>query len=103
MAATFLARSKPDSPSHEWSDTLPRTTPEFQQHFQSALALAARGGDPAAASSLAYGMMYRTLIRQATLWAYVDNFRLLGILCVFCIPLVFLFKRVQRRGPVTAH
>lgn len=102
MATTFLARS---SQTHQalMASHLTPYDPEFQQQFQAAVALAARGGDPAAAPSLAYGLMYRTLVQQSALWAYVDTFRLLGILCVFCIPLVFLFKRVQRRGPIAAH
>ena len=40
-------------------------------------------------------MIYQTLDQQAHLWAFVDNFRLFGLLALGCIPLIFLFKRVQ--------
>jgi MFS transporter, DHA2 family, multidrug resistance protein len=33
------------------------------------------------------------LNQQAQIYAYVDNFRYLALLCLFCIPLAFFFKR----------
>jgi DHA2 family multidrug resistance protein len=46
-------------------------------------------------------MIYQTLDHQAHLWAFVDNFRLFGLLALAGIPLIFLFKRVQPgRKPV---
>jgi DHA2 family multidrug resistance protein len=38
---------------------------------------------------------YDILIQQATLFAYVDTFRRLGFLCLFCILFVLLFRRVS--------
>jgi DHA2 family multidrug resistance protein len=38
---------------------------------------------------------YDILIQQATLFAYVDTFRCLGFLCLFCILFVLLFRRVS--------
>ena len=49
------------------------------------------------ATSQAYGLIYQTLDRQAHVWAFVDNFRLFGWLALGCIPLIFLFKRIQHR------
>jgi DHA2 family multidrug resistance protein len=49
-----------------------------------------------AAHHQAYGLTYRTLQQQASLWSYVDVFRMLVIVCLACIPLVFLFKRPKR-------
>jgi len=57
-------------------------------------ALAPHVGAPAAAR-MAYGRMYQTLLQQAALWAYVDIFRLLALLCLLCVPLVLLFQRVR--------
>ncbi len=59
--------------------------------------------DPVTASGRAYGFLYGTLNQQATLSAYVDNFRLLGYLPLVCIPLVFLFKKVKPTAPITMH
>jgi DHA2 family multidrug resistance protein len=50
------------------------------------------------------GIMYGTLLRQAQVWVYVDNFNWLSLLCLLCIPLVFLFRKVRYGGkPIAAH
>jgi hypothetical protein len=41
-------------------------------------------------------MLYRLLVRQATILAFVDNFRILGTASLSVIPLVFLVKKVSR-------
>ncbi|HET8781818.1 MAG TPA: DHA2 family efflux MFS transporter permease subunit [Pyrinomonadaceae bacterium] len=43
----------------------------------------------------AYGSIYQTLLRQANLLAYIDNFRLLAFMCLLCTPAALLFKRVR--------
>jgi MFS transporter, DHA2 family, multidrug resistance protein len=43
----------------------------------------------------AYGTIYQTLLRQANLLAYIDNFRLLAFMCLLCTPAALLFKRVR--------
>ncbi len=50
----------------------------------------------AAAPMQAYGLIYNTLLNQASLWAFVENFRLFGVGCLLCLPLVWLFKKVKR-------
>ena len=50
----------------------------------------------AAAHVQAYGLIYQTLQQQASLWSYVDLFRMLVIVCLLCVPLVFLFKKPRR-------
>jgi DHA2 family multidrug resistance protein len=48
--------------------------------------------------------MYQTLVRQATLLAYIDNFRFLALLCLICLPAGLLFKKVRARGgPAAMH
>ncbi len=69
-------------------------------NITSALSSDAPGG---AAEAIAQSLIYRTLLEQAQLWAFVDNFRLYGVLCLVALPLVFMFKRVKKRGPVVAH
>ena len=39
-----------------------------------------------------------TLVAQATLLAFVDNFRLMTVLAICSVPLVLLLKRVRARG-----
>ncbi|MBV8329511.1 MAG: hypothetical protein JOZ61_03480 [Verrucomicrobia bacterium] len=50
-----------------------------------------------AAHNDAYGLIYQTLQQQASLFSYIDQFRLLVIVCLLCIPLVFLFRKPSRR------
>jgi hypothetical protein len=73
----------------------------FRQQIAAAHALLVRHGDPVRATSQAYSLVYNTLDHQAHLWAFVDNFRLFGLLALGCVPLIFLFKRIKH-GPVRA-
>jgi DHA2 family multidrug resistance protein len=43
----------------------------------------------------AMGYIYQSILHQASLLAYADNFRLLGYLSLLCIPLVLLFHRLN--------
>jgi DHA2 family multidrug resistance protein len=72
------------------------TDPVFNQRLAAAHALLVRHTDPVRAMSQAYSLIYNTLDRQAHLWAFVDNFRLFGLLALAGIPLIFLFKRIKR-------
>ncbi|HWO02817.1 MAG TPA: DHA2 family efflux MFS transporter permease subunit [Blastocatellia bacterium] len=51
----------------------------------------------------AYGMLYGVMVKQATLLAYVDNFRLFAFICVICAAAAFLFKNVKAGRPVSVH
>jgi DHA2 family multidrug resistance protein len=53
---------------------------------------------PVLAQAQAHGLIYSTLLGQSSLWAFVENFRMFGFLCLLCLPLVLIFKRVKR-GP----
>ena len=65
-------------------------------------ALTSQSGSVDAAAQ-AQHLVYSRLLGQASVWAYVDNFRIFGLVCLVCIPLVFLFKKVKRgRGPAAA-
>ncbi len=46
----------------------------------------------------ALNLMYERLLQQANLWSFVEDFRLFGVLCLICLPLVLLFKRVRGGG-----
>jgi len=36
--------------------------------------------------------------KQASLFAFVDTFRLLALLCLLCVPIVFLLKKTKSSG-----
>ncbi len=60
--------------------------------------LAGPGGlGSADAPSRALALLDRLVQQQASYAAYVDNFRMLGILALLCIPLVLLFRKVTRK------
>jgi MFS transporter, DHA2 family, multidrug resistance protein len=56
------------------------------------------------AQTQAPAVIYGIVQQQSQLAAFVDNFQLFGIICLVCVPLVFLFKKVQTgRAKVDAH
>lgn len=78
--------------------------PEFQQYFQATSAMLGQSNDPASGQQQAYGLLYGMLQQQSSLFAYVDTFRWLALLCVICVPLVFLFRKTKaKKGPVAMH
>jgi DHA2 family multidrug resistance protein len=81
---------------------------QFAAPFRNQLAilqhsLAAQSGH--AAQMQAYGVLNQTLQQQAGLWAYVENFRLLALICLALVPIIFLFKKAKGPAPagMAAH
>jgi DHA2 family multidrug resistance protein len=70
----------------------------FQQHFQTMAGGLSQFSDPVTAQHRAYGLLYGTVQQQANLFAYIDTFRLLAVLCALCIPVVFLLKKARSHG-----
>jgi DHA2 family multidrug resistance protein len=58
-------------------------------------ALQASGSDPVQAGHQAQAVLYGELLRQSSMVAYVDVFRLLAWLCVGLIPLMFFMKPIR--------
>ena len=75
--------------------------PVLQQRVQE-LTGAIPGAGPGE-SQQAYAAIYGMVTRQAMVLSYIDNFRALAFLCFLCVPAVFLFKRVKRKGPMAMH
>jgi DHA2 family multidrug resistance protein len=48
-----------------------------------------------AAQSQAYGVLNQTLQQQAGLWAYVEQFRVLVLICLALAPMIFLFRKAK--------
>ena len=69
--------------------------PVYREQWAAAAAALRTHTDPYTASLQASGLMYDKLLQQANLWSFVEDFRVFGILCVVCVPLVFLFKKVR--------
>ena len=80
----------------------------YDATYQSSLqtmttALATQGAAPMVAQQQAVGSMYHTLVTQAHLLAYLDNFRLFAVLCFACLAGALLLKKVKAHDPVSAH
>ncbi|HTA28938.1 MAG TPA: DHA2 family efflux MFS transporter permease subunit, partial [Candidatus Cybelea sp.] len=55
------------------------------------------------AQFMAPGMLYRSLLQQSGVLAYVDDFRWLALLSFISIPVVPFLKRVSAKGAVSVH
>jgi MFS transporter, DHA2 family, multidrug resistance protein len=71
------------------------TDPAFTQRLAAAQHALGQHADPVTATHQAYAAIYNLLDAQAHLWAFVDNFRVFGVMLLCCLPLIFLFKRVK--------
>jgi DHA2 family multidrug resistance protein len=63
----------------------------------------ANGSSPADASLKALGLLSRVLTEQAALLAFLDCFRLLGIMALAAIPLALMIKSFRIGGPAQGH
>ena len=74
---------------------LTELNPAFTERFQAYTnAFMSTMPDPATAAQKAAGLLYNQLIQQATLWAYIDTFRIFAIAAFMIIPLLlFLYKK----------
>ena len=74
--------------------------PAFQQTFAQIKANLMAQTDPVTATQQAYQVIYGMVSQQAAVLAYIDDFRIMTLLCVLCIPAGFLFKKVINAKPV---
>jgi DHA2 family multidrug resistance protein len=78
--------------------------PEFQQYLQKTTAALSQFSDPVSAQRQANALAYGNLQQNACLFAYVDTFRWLVLLCLICVPVAFLLKKVKTSGgPAAMH
>ena len=96
LMTTFLARST--QAHHAMLVThLTPYDPRYQEWLQTARTALAARGNPYTAASQAMALLYGMVLRQATLLAFLDNFRLISVAGVICVPLVLLFRRSRPR------
>jgi DHA2 family multidrug resistance protein len=73
---------------------------QFHTAIQGASQLYMSGG-AVTAQQQSYGQLYGSILRQANMIAYLDNFWMLGVSALVVIPFVFLMKRPPK-GTVAA-
>jgi DHA2 family multidrug resistance protein len=90
--------------SSDLSRNLSAANPAFRAMLQGATrAMQAHGASAAYATRQAYALIEGTIQRQATMLAYIDDFRLLGISILAMVPLVFLMKKGKPGGGIAVH
>ena len=103
LVTTLVARLAQAHQTRLVADLTPYDT-GYQSSLQSmTTALAARGDALVTAQQQAVGSLYHTLLSQANLLAYLDNFRWFTLLCFACLVGALLLKNVKVHGPVAAH
>ena len=66
--------------------------------------LVTAGSSLAHASTQAQQMIYGTVQRQATMLAFIDNFKMLGVVLFAIIPVFWLLKKPNKQaGSVPVH
>ena len=68
-----------------------------------AQALQAHGASAPQAKLQAYALVEATVQRQATMLAYLDCFRFLGVAILCMVPMVFLMKKSKPGGGIAVH
>jgi DHA2 family multidrug resistance protein len=89
---------------HDLSRNLSPANPAFRSMVQGATqAMQAHGASAAFATRQAYALIEGTVQREATMLAYIDNFRLLGFAILAMVPIVFLMKKSKPGGGIAVH
>jgi len=103
IASTLLTR-RVDVHQNEILNSVPLTGQQFQNSLQGTQHALNGVFGPANSLHPAQGLLYRELGRQAALWSFVDVFRWLSLLCLVCVFVVWMFRKVKPgRGPAGAH
>jgi len=89
---------------NDLSRNLSSTNPAMRSMLQGATqAMQAHGASAAFATRQAYALIEGTVQRQATMLAYIDDFRLLGWAILAMVPIVFLMKKARPGGGIAVH
>jgi DHA2 family multidrug resistance protein len=102
ILTTFLARGAQKTQALLVSDLSP-SDPGYQLRLHDLLQYLQTHFGTFEGLRKALGMIDQSLLRQSMLLAFVNNFRLLAVICAFCIPLVFILKHVRTQGSAAAH
>jgi len=102
VVATMLIR---DAQAHQANMVahLAPNNPVFHARFLELQGAFLTRFGPVEASRKAMATIYRELLQQANLWAFVDNFRFVAWVCVACFTAVFLLKKAEGPGGIGVH
>ena len=91
LVATMLTRF---SQIHQYMmvGKLNDLNPVYVERVQATTAALSQYVHVSVANYMAQYSQYGTLVKQATLWAFMDSFRIFGLLCFILVPLLLLLK-----------
>jgi DHA2 family multidrug resistance protein len=95
LVATMLTRHA-QMHQHFMVGRLNELNPVFLEKIQAMTGAFSQVAHPSVAQEMAGAILYKQLLQQATLWAFMDSFRLIGIICFLVAPLVFLLKPLDK-------
>ncbi len=99
IVTTLLARNAQKHQTYI-SANFSAYNPIFQQYFMKLKSIFAFGSVSDHASQKAMITLYGLAIQQSTLLAYMDDFRLLAVCSLFCVPAALTLKKLSlRKGP----
>ena len=92
LVATMLTRF---SQVHQYMlvGNLSELNNAFVERVQATASMLSQYTSASMANYMAQYSQYGELVTQSTLWAFIDSFRIFGLLCIVLIPLLLLFKR----------
>jgi MFS transporter, DHA2 family, multidrug resistance protein len=79
---------------------------DYSSQFQTAIRGASQlymSAGAVTAQQQSYGQLYGSILRQANMIAYLDNFWMLGVSALVVIPFVFLMKRPPKGAVAAGH
>jgi MFS transporter, DHA2 family, multidrug resistance protein len=99
LVTTMLARQSQRHQDYLVGHATP-LDPAYQARIDQLTDLLMQKGHAAGeALRMAQGMVYDTVQNQASMLAYLDDFRLLALIFLLVIPLVFLLQKPKAGGP----
>jgi DHA2 family multidrug resistance protein len=104
VAQTLLVR-RADSHQNEIINSVGRSSFWFEQRMHDLSQFLGRATNPANGQQASQDQLYQQLGQQSLLWAFVDVFRYMALVCFFSLALVWLFRRVKpgKKPPAGAH
>jgi len=102
MVETMIARRQQVYRAELLRNLSPRQP--FEHSYNALRSLLLPHAGPHHAMLRAYAMLNNSLNQQATIYAYVYDLRYMAVICVVCIPIVFLLKKTRAKpGAAAAH
>lgn len=95
LVATMLTRF---AQAHQYMlvGKMSELNPVFIERIQTTAGALSAYTEHSVAQYMAQYSYYGQLVKQSTLWAFIDSFRIFGVLCLAVIPLLLLMKKIKK-------